>query len=292
MNLKFFDAHTHVNLAAFREDYKETITRAFSHGVGMVNVGTQKDTSLRAVEIAREFPGSVYAAIGLHPVHVSKSFHDESELGLGEAAKAFTSRGENFDYDFYKKLASDPKVVAIGECGLDYFRVESSKLEVVRDKQKETFLKQIELSHEVKKPLMIHCRNAPSANSGQAFADLISTLSVMSHKLLVNPGIIHFFSGTKEEAEKLVNLGFSFTFGGVITFARDYDEVIKTIPLDRILSETDAPYVTPEPYRGKRNEPSYVVEVVKKLAEIKGISVDEMADSILANAKKIFSINF
>ena len=122
--LKFFDAHTHANLSAFKEDYKEVVNRALSAGVGMVNVGTQKDTSLRAVEIALEFASEpVFAAIGLHPVHTDKSFHDVNELGGGEAAKEFTSRGEVFDYGYYKKLALDSKVVAIGECGLDYFRI-------------------------------------------------------------------------------------------------------------------------------------------------------------------------
>ncbi|MGC9610790.1 MAG: TatD family hydrolase [Minisyncoccia bacterium] len=285
MDVKFFDAHTHVNLAAFKDDYRETVNRALAAGAGMVNVGTQKDTSLRAVEIAREFRDMpVFAAVGLHPIHTGKSFHDTEELGNGEAAKAFNGRGEIFDYEYYKKLALDSKVIALGECGLDYFRVENKE---AKEKQKTAFLEQIKLAHEVKKPLMIHCR--------AAFPDLIDILSANINSLNVVPGIIHFMSGTKDEAKKLLDLGFYFTFGGVITFVRDYDEIIKLIPLDRILSETDAPYVAPTPYRGlpgqgKRNEPAYVIEVVKKLAEIKNMSLDEISPQILKNTAICFNL--
>lgn len=186
------------------------------------------------------------------------------------------SRGEEFDYEYYKSLASYPKVVAIGECGLDYYRLGPE----TREKQKSTFLRQIELAHEVEKPLMIHCR--------QAFGDLIGILQATTYKL--QPSIVHFFSGTKDDARKLLDMGFSFSFGGVITFARDYDEAVKYIPLDRILLETDAPYVAPVPYRGKRNEPAYVVEVAKKLAKLKIISLEEAADKTTARAREIFKI--
>lgn len=310
---KYLDAHTHVNLAAFKDDYREVIERALEAGVGLVNVGTQKDTSLRAVEIAHEFPGGVYAVVGLHPVHTSKSFHDAQELGDTPEAKGFTptpkdhrsttekhnqkdlvwgftSRGEIFDYEYYKKLALDPKVIAIGECGLDYYRIETDKadrtdIDDAKEKQKSAFMEQIKLAHEVKKPLMIHCRSA--------FSDLIEILIHNSSFLVPNnPGIIHFFTGTKDDARKLLDLGFYFTFGGVVTFVRDYDKVIKMIPVERILSETDAPYVSPAPHRGKRNEPAYVIEVVKKLAEIKEISLEEIREKILDNIRSIFGIKF
>ncbi|MCP6720171.1 MAG: TatD family hydrolase [Patescibacteria group bacterium] len=280
--LKFFDAHTHVQFAAYASDFQEVIGRAYAHGVGMVNVGTQKDTSRRAVEVAHNYDG-VYAAVGLHPIHTVKSYHDAQELGDNSDAKGFTSRGEDFDYDYYKQLALDSKVVAIGECGFDFFRQEQgANREAQIERQKEAFIKQIELSREVKKPLMIHCR--------EAFSDLISVLKANPHNL--KPGIIHFFSGTKEDAKQLLDMGFYFTFGGVITFTRDYDDVIKIIPLDRILSETDAPYVTPVPHRGKRNEPLYVIEVVKKLAEIKNVSEEKMRVQILRNSEQVFNIQF
>jgi TatD DNase family protein len=231
------------------------------------------------VEVANEFEVGVYAAIGLHPVHTAKSFHDAKELGATEDDKGFTSRGEQFDPAYYKDLSRDPKVVAIGECGLDYFHLEGD-IEEKKIKQKEAFEAQIALAHEVKKPLMIHCRNA--------FPDLINILRADKDLLLPEPGAIHFFSGTLEEAKNLLELGFSFTFGGVTTFTRDYDEVIKTLPVDRILSETDAPYVTPEPHRGKRNEPVYVTEVAKRLAALKNLDLEAMAGSILSNVRRVF----
>lgn len=224
------------------------------------------------MELAGRYEG-MWAAVGLHPAHVSPSAYlDPHESAAGEGV-------EIFDRDTYKTMAADPKVVAIGECGLDYFRVTS---EAVKEKQQEVFAAQITLAYEVQKPLMIHCRDA--------FPDLISILK--SNALCLKPGVIHFFSGTAEEAKILLDMGFSFTFGGVITFVRDYDEVVKLIPPDRILSETDAPYVTPTPHRGKRNEPAFVVEVVKKFAELKGIPVDEMAAQIIENARRVFSIEF
>lgn len=271
----FFDAHAHPQFAAYNEDREEVVRRAIKAGVGMVAVGTQKDTSRRTLELAGEHPGHIWAAVGLHPIHTSKSYHDAEELGGGEAAKAFTSRGEEFDYEYYKKLAGDPKVVAIGECGLDYFRDKSD--ETIK-RQKEGFVAQIELAAELKKPLMIHCR--------AAFPDLMEILQ--AEKARLHGGITHFFSGSAEDARKLLEFGFYFTFGGVITFARDYDGIIRMIPLDRILSETDAPYVSPAPYRGKRNEPAYVVEVVKKLAEIKNVSLEKTAEQIWQNAKNAF----
>jgi TatD DNase family protein len=288
MNMsKYFDAHTHAHFAAFKEDSKEVIDRALAADVWMINVGTQRDTSRAGVAVARQYKEGMYAAIGLHPVHTDRSFHDAQELGAPREASAewgFTSRGEVFDYEYYLELGRDPKVVAIGECGLDYFRIEGTPEEIAgkKQRQKVAFEAQIKLSHELGKPLMIHCRNA--------FPDLISQLKAKSYQLSTSPGVIHFFTGTKEDAQKLLELGFGFTFGGVVTFTRDYDEVIKSLPLTAILSETDAPYVAPVPYRGKRNEPLYIIETVKKLAEIKGISVEEMRDVIFENARRIFRI--
>ncbi|HUC31410.1 MAG TPA: TatD family hydrolase [Candidatus Paceibacterota bacterium] len=284
----FFDAHTHVQFSGYNDDRDAVIRRALDADVWMVNVGTQKDTSRAAVTLAEEYPEGIYAAVGLHPVHTSRSYHDAQELGGGEAATAFTSRGEVFDADYYRALALNPKTVAIGECGLDYFHFNDDEpREVQIKKQKDAFLAQIELSKEVKKPLMIHCRNA--------FDDLIAFVRPHAHELA--PGVIHFFTGTPDDAKALLDLGFCFTFGGAITFpARkgksqgDYDEVIKLIPIDRILSETDAPYVAPAPYRGQKNEPAYVVHAVAKLAELKGISSDEMKARIWENAERIFKV--
>ncbi len=287
----FFDAHTHVQFAAYDADWEAVISRANASGVRFVNVGTQKETSRRAVELAERHEG-VFAAVGLHPIHTSRSFHDADELGGGEAAKSFISRGEFFDAAYYRELALHPKTVAIGECGLDYFHFnEHEDKEIQIQKQKNAFLAQIELAAEVKKPLMIHCR--------EAFGDLIEILS--DKRLAIgdwrSPGIVHFFTGTLDDARALLNLGFSFTFGGTITFParkgeseNQYHKLVRVIPLERILSETDAPYVAPAAYRGKRNEPAYVTHVVKKLAELKNISTEKMAAQILENAKRVFGV--
>lgn len=281
--IKFFDAHTHVQFNAFKNDWQDVLTKAFQNNIALINVGTNKITSQKAIKIIEnceslnpEYLNMIYATVGLHPIHTSASFHDPDELD--ENDNHFESEN-NFDYNFYKNLALNNKVLAIGECGLDYFRLNN---ENQKEKQIQMFEDQIKLSFEVKKPLMIHCRNA--------YSDLIQIFKKHKNLLNSNPGIIHFFSGSKEDAQELLNLGFYFTFGGVITFSRSYDEVIKFIPDNKILSETDAPYVAPIPYRGKRNEPLYVIEVIKKLAEIKHKNYEEISNQILENIKTLFNI--
>ncbi|MEX2053987.1 MAG: TatD family hydrolase [Candidatus Colwellbacteria bacterium] len=276
---KLIDVHTHLQFAAYGDTGDGAIKRALDKDIWLVNVGTQKDTSLSAVATAESHLEGVYASIGLHPIHTTKSHHDTSELGGGEAAKAFTSKGEEFDFDFYKELGANKKVVAIGECGLDYYRLDRES----KDKQFKAFEGQIELSKELGKPLMIHCR--------EAFGDLIMLLKKNRASLITDsPGINHFFAGSREDAKELMDLGFSFSFGGVITFARDYDEVIKYIGLDRIVLETDAPYVAPAPHRGKRNEPSFITHTAEKLAEILGKTVEEVEVVTTRNAKDILKI--
>ncbi|MBI5457048.1 TatD family hydrolase [Candidatus Kaiserbacteria bacterium] len=269
--MKYFDAHTHVNFVAFNEDREAVILRAKDAGVAMNVVGTQADTSQGAVELAEKYD-NVYATIGLHPVHTSKSYHDEKELG--EGGKAFTSRGEVFDASVYKELAASPKVIAIGECGLDYYRLEDDTKKL----QEKVFIEHIKLANKIAKPLMLHIRNA--------YED---ALAILKSHAKVN-GDVHFFAGDWEIARKFLDLGFTLSFTGVITFTHDYDEVIKKTPLDMLLSETDAPYVSPVPYRGKRNEPSFVTEVVKKIAEIRGEDPGLVESQLFENAKRVFGI--
>ncbi|MDE2015427.1 MAG: TatD family hydrolase [Patescibacteria group bacterium] len=269
---RFMDVHTHPQMLAYNSDREAVLGRAKIAGVKMIAVGTQFSTSHAAIELAGKYPKDVWATVGFHPAHFSVNwYHDKNEQSSPER--------EIFDIVALEDLAKNPKVVAIGECGLDYFR---DKDEGTKDRQKEGFVAQISLAHRLKKPLMIHCR--------AAFPDLIQILKSKPEILNSPPGIIHFFSGTIDEAKKLLDMGFYFTFGGVITFARDYDYVIKMIPIDRILSETDAPYVSPVPYRGKRNEPAYVVEVVRKLADLKGVSIEETSETIFRNAQNVFGL--
>src|SRR3989344_899847 len=270
---KLIDVHTHTHFAAYKDDMRDVINRALEKDIWLVNVGTQRDTSLGAIKVAEEYKEGVYATIGLHPIHTTESYHDEKELGGGDAAKAFTSRGEKFDKDLYIRLASHEKVVAIGECGLDYYRLDES----TKGKQAEVFKEQIDVANAVNKPLMIHCR--------EAFPDLIKLLKENKEKLIKDrPGITHFFTGNVEDARELKELGFYFSFGGVVTFARDYDEAIKEIGIKRIVLETDAPYVAPEPFRGKRNEPTYVKCVADRLAEIFGEDPQKIAEITTQNA--------
>jgi len=273
---KFFDIHAHLNFSAYDADREEVIQRTQENSVAVINVGTQQDTSKKAVEIAEKYE-NMYAIVGLHPVHTGKSYHDEAELG--EGGKAFTSRGEEFDFEYYKELAKHPKVVAIGECGLDYFHLEDESLE----KQTAIFLEHIKLANELGKPLMLHVR---SSKERSAYKDACKILK--EHARV--PFNFHFFAGSIEEAQIILDIGGNFSFTGVITFAKQYEELVRCIPLDRIMSETDCPYVTPVPFRGKRNEPLYVIEVVKKIAEIKGLSLEETALQLIKNTQNFFKL--
>lgn len=270
--MKYFDAHTHVNFAAYAEDEAEVVARAKEAGVGMNCVGTQMDTSKAAVELAQRYD-TVWASIGLHPIHTTKSYHDKQELGEGN--KEFTSRGEVFDMAAYEELGSDPRVIAIGECGLDYYRVDKD----TKDVQVEAFVQQIELANNLNKPLMLHIRNA--------YEDALEVLRAHAKVR----GDVHFFAGDWGVAKKFLDLGFTLSFTGVITFTHDYDEVVKNTPLDMLLSETDAPYVTPVPYRGKRNEPAYVIETVKRIAKIRGEDEEKVTAQLLENVRRVFRLD-
>lgn len=255
---KLFDAHTHLNLAQFDADRDEVARRTLDQDAWFVNVGTDRTTSSSAIDIANAYEKGVYAAIGLHPLHA----HEES-----------------FDESVYETLAKEPKVVAIGECGLDYFRSEDREL------QRETFIRQIELANRVGKPLMLHIRNKPKSEES-AYRDAAALLK----EYATVPGNVHFFAGNIDEAKPFLDMGYSLSFTGVITFASEYDEVLTYVPEDRILSETDAPYVAPVPYRGSRNEPLYVGKVVERIAEIRGDAPEEVARYTVENALKLFKI--
>lgn len=280
LNMKYIDIHAHTNFAAYDEDRDDVLMRAKDADTWLINIGTKQKTSKEAVELAEKHD-HVYAIIGLHPVHVHKSFHDVDELGE-EAQKGFMSSDEDFDTDFYRELTTHKKVVGIGECGLDYFRPDGD-VEEYKGRQVKAFEKQIELAIETDLPLMIHCRDA--------YDDVLEILG--SYKKEVGDTLranIHFFAGDISVAQKFLDLGFMMSFTGVITFAKDYEEVVKFVPLDRMMSETDCPYVTPKPYRGKRNEPVYVQEVVKKIAELKGLDREEVRQQVNTNAQEFFGI--
>jgi len=257
--MKYIDIHTHMNLAQFDEDYDAAIKRAFAAGVGMFNVGTDKDTSARAVALLDEYPENLYATVGLHPLHASE---------------------ESFDRSMYKALAECERVVAIGECGLDYSRGPSDG-EVA--KQIEAFEAQIALANELELPLMLHIRSGPRGNAYKDAQDILKKHA----KVLGNS---HFFAGSLNDAKAFWDMGYSTSFTGVLTFTHDYDEVVQAAPKGLIHAETDAPYVAPHPHRGKRNEAAYVIEVVKRQAELRGVPEDEWAAQLVSNAQKLFRI--
>lgn len=263
MNL-IVDTHAHVNFRAFRGDGDEVVKKALAGGVWMINVGAEIDTSRRAVEYSQRYPEGIFAAIGLHPIHI---------------------QDQEFSYEKYKELVLKEKTIAIGEIGLDYYHLKdfNEEPEKIKSLQKEVFLKQLDFAEEFKKPLIIHCR--------EAHKDLLEIVKSEKLKLKTNPkGVIHSFSGNYQQAREYREMGFKISFNGIITFARDYDKVILDTPLEDILLETDCPYLAPIPYRGKRNEPLYVVEVAKKLAEIKNLSLEEVVSKTTDNAKKVFNL--
>lgn len=269
MEIKYIDVHTHINLDAFADDWKETEHRTLAEGVAHINVGTGSETSKRAVELAEQFEG-VYATVGLHPVRASGTTVDDKE-----------DTREEFDYDVYKSLAQHDKVVAIGECGLDYYRVDKG----TKEKQEHAFIAQIKLANELKKPLMLHIR--PSAGSMDAYEDALAILKAHAQVL----GNVHFFVGTYEIARGFWSIGYSTSLTGVITFADQYDEVVQKAPLELLHAETDAPYATPKPFRGTRNEPLHVREVYKRIAELRGQDAEAVRHALLENARRLFRVD-
>lgn len=284
----YIDTHAHVNINAFADDADAIMDQCRGEGIAVINVGTQQSTSARAVELAEQHENG-YAIVGLHPVHTSKSYHDEKELG--ENMKGFTSRGERFDSAYYRDLAAKNKVVALGECGYDYYRLEPKTKEV----QEEAFIAQIELANELGLPLMIHTRDqagnqaaaANEAGVGNVYDDTYATLKQYARV----PFNVHFYAGTYEQAKKFFDIGGTISFTGVITFAKDYEEVVKNAPLDLLHGETDCPYVAPVPHRGKRCDPSMVPLVYQKIAEIKGESEEKVRLQLLENARKLYRLD-
>ncbi|RKD26638.1 TatD DNase family protein [Caminicella sporogenes DSM 14501] len=252
-----FDSHTHLDDRKFDKDRDDVIKRAKENGISYImNPGADYESSVRAVELADKYD-MVYAAVGIHP-HDAKTM-DEMML---ELLKAMTKK---------------PKVMAIGEIGLDYHYDYSP-----REVQKKWFREQIRLAKEVKLPIIIHDREANN--------DVMKILK--EENAFENGVLLHCYSGSAELAKEYIKLGAYISIAGPITFknARKAVEVVQTVPIEYLMIETDAPYLTPVPYRGKRNETSYVRFIAEKIAEIKGISFEEVAQKTTENAKKYFGI--
>ncbi len=269
--MKYIDIHSHLNLSPLLENQSEVISRMKENGVATITVGTELATSIEAIKIAEKNDG-FFATVGIHPNH-EEEWSEELEI-----------------------LAQNPKVVAIGETGLDYFRLEGKgereELEI-KEKQKEIFKKHIELAVKVGKPLMIHSR--PSKGTMDAYEDVLdildsySNLTPENYHLSVN---FHFFVGNVDIAKRALEAGHTMSFDGPITFSGDYDETINFLPIESIMAETDAPYAAPVPHRGKTCEPWMVEEVYKAIARIKGLDEEEVRISLINNAKRFFKLDF
>ena len=255
MEYKYIDTHGHLQFEDYDSDRELEIQKMKESETLGIIVGVDIGSSKQAVKLAEENE-HLFACVGIHP----------------------TYEGEHIDE--LEELVKHEKVVAIGECGLDFFR---SPKEVEWDKQKKLFDRQIDLAIKYGKPLMIHARSA-----NKEIAEILrERKKEAGDKLMAN---LHFFTGTMEEAKAFLDMGFTLSFSGVITFARDYDEVVRFAPITHILTETDSPYATPIPFRGKRNNPRFVSEVVTALARIREEDEEEVREIVLNNAKRVFKL--
>lgn len=272
-----FDSHCHLNLAAFDSDRDQVIKKTLNEGVFVINVGTNFETSLKAVELAKNYQG-IWASVGLHPNHTFPFKRDPQEISGGAQILEPEEIGSRF-----LNLIKSEKVVAIGECGLDYSYFSDESL-AIQEKyialEKEAFKKQLLLAKEFEKPLIFHIRKVYT-----------EALSFIKEVYPEARGVFHFFTGSKKDARTIIENGFYIGLSGVITYTESYNQMIKELPLERILIETDAPYAAPLPYRGQRNEPIYVKYVAEKIAQIKHLPTREILKATLANSYKLFNLD-
>ena len=253
--MELIDAHGHLNDEKY-DDVAAVVARAKERGVvAHVCASCNLSSSQKAVELSKQFD-IIYATVSFHPENVN------------EFDKNSISELEN--------LANNDKIVAIGEIGLDYYYEKETK-----EKQKDVFVKQNELANKLGLPVVIHTRDAMG-----------DTLEILRKRTPTKPSLMHCYGGSIESAKELMKLGFSFSFGGLLTFknATNVVEVVRQIPIEKILLETDCPYMTPVPYRGQRNEPSYIVYTADMLARIKGLTLEEVAKITTENARRLFGI--
>jgi TatD DNase family protein len=266
MSTRYFDAHCHIQFDQFTQDQAALLERMAAEGVRGVVVGCDADTSRKAADLSEQYE-HIVAAVGFHPNRIEDEKYDEHLL---------------------RNLLMYPKVVAIGECGLDYYRP-AEVTEDLKSKQKDVFERQVHLAGQVGRPLIVHAR--PSKGTMDAYHDALAIIREAKEQFPNLRGDVHFFVGTVEEAQSFVELGFTMSFTAVITFARDYDTVIRTLPLTSILSETDAPYVPPTSRaRGSRNDPLAVQDVVAKIAEIRGENEETVRRQLVENAERLFAV--
>ncbi len=279
---KYIDTHAHINFNAFKDDGDKVIQNSLNENVWLINIGVDYKTSKRSLAYANKYERGVYAAVGLHPMQLFSFRAQHKEYD-------FQTRGEEFNYDNYEKLAKFEKTVAIGEIGLDYYHLDIDiDKEKIKKVQQETFYNQLLLARRLNLPAIIHCR--------EAHDDMLSILKAFrsEHKELIPVNrawaVMHSFSGDEDLAWKYFNLGLLVSFNGMITFSHQWDELIRKMPLDRLMIETDSPYLTPVPFRGKRNEPLLVEYVAERIAQIKNLSHQRIAQATTKTARDFFGI--
>ncbi len=265
----YFDIHSHLSFPDYDADREEIISEMQKQKIATISVGVDFETSKKEVELA-EKNENVWACVGVHPESANDISYDIS-----------------YEMEKISELAKHQKVVAIGECGLDYFSLTPG---VQKSAQKKLFEAQIDLAVKVGKPLMLHIRPSDKINF-DAYFDALEILEKY-HKMHGEKlrGNAHFFVGNTEVLKRFLAIGFTISFAGVVTFTHEYDEVVKYAPLESIMSETDAPFVAPAPFRGKRNSPPYVPEIVKKIAEIRNEDFELVRKTLVENAGRSFRI--
>jgi len=275
-----FDTHCHLNFPVFNENREKIIKKCLNNNIFFLNVGTNFETSKKAVEISEEYKNrGVFSSIALHPLNLKTALL-KNKIDPNEGS----SFEKNFDFKKYENLArSSKKVVAIGEIGLDYYYLPKTKIKrsLFKEKQKELFNKELYLAKKLNLPVILHCRLAHD--------DLLSILKKAKIR-----GVIHSFVGTRSQLKEYLNLGFYVGFNGII-FKKieriDFEDLIRYTPLERILLETDSPYLAPPSFPEKLNTPLSLPEIAKKISTIKNISFEKISEITTQNAIKCFKIN-
>ena len=263
----FIDLHSHLQFVDFDDDREEIISKMKENNVIAINVGTDEKSSRDGIDLCKKHRGVLWSTVGLHPLSSDQNYDIEKLL-------------ED------KDLKND--ISGIGECGLDYFRIlgdENSDANYeeniikIKDFQKEIFINQINMSIKYDIPLMLHVRDSYRETLEILYENFKGV--VKEYK-----GNVHFFAGTIEEAKAFLDLGFSISFTGVITFVKSYEDLVRFVPIEKMFAETDSPYVSPAPFRGQKNNPNNVIEIYKKIAEIKNIDINDVIDTFYDNARK------
>ena len=277
------DTHCHLDYSKFDEDREAVIRRAIDAGIKRILIpGLDYESSLAAIRLADAYPG-IFAAVGLHPTDLDK-WNGQSIESLRELVAA--QQG--------KVSILKNKLIAVGEIGLDYYWVKESEK---RAFQREALRQQLKLAQEVNKPVIIHMREENDAWFGQASADLLEILSEWyaalvadNHPLAEKPGVLHSYNGNLQTAQKALSLNFYIGITGPVTYknAEEKRLIVRQLPLERLLIETDAPFLTPVPHRGRRNEPAFVVHIADKIAEIHNTTREHVARVTYQNANRLF----